>query len=289
MYVSRASPGAGPDPVEVAGGVDRAHVGQDAPAALLALAANSRSFRSRACRAAGVVGTGSTGGRGGWRGGGSGARHRAAALDPPRVERHDVEAVEHVGSEDRQFVGQVVDARSARAARIDDDGPDPLGRDLGRVPGHGDLRVGPRSVVVVERDGHRAALEVTARRPLHGGDRQGRWCGRRGLRRGRVEPGAGHRSARRRRGAAGATAGEEQGQGDRGGQLTGDSRRPGIGRHTGWARCQSAPGAMGPAPAVQPGSVSPTATAASIWARATSSCSAIASSSAMTSSRSVDS
>ena len=82
--------------------------------------ANSRSLVSNACWAAGVVGTGSIRGpddppvapRGG-------ALHRAAPLDPSRIEGDDVEAIEEFGGQDGELVGQVVDAGSARAARID--------------------------------------------------------------------------------------------------------------------------------------------------------------------------
>ena len=114
----------GPDPVEVTGGVDRAHVGQDAAAVLLALGGEALV----------VVEQGLLGGRGGGhrvdelaaraRGRRAGARrvalHRTAPLHPAGVERDDVESIEHLGGEHRQFVGQIVDTRASGASGVDD-------------------------------------------------------------------------------------------------------------------------------------------------------------------------
>ena len=142
MKVSPASPRAARIRSRSRARVDGAHVGEDARRC------TSRTRRRRprrcgssACWAAGVVGTGST-----VRPRVAPARlppraeDRAAALYPPGVERDDVEAIEQLGREHGQLVGEVVDARRPRAAGVDDERPDPFA--TGPRPGAGPRRSG---------------------------------------------------------------------------------------------------------------------------------------------------
>ena len=244
MKVSRSSPRAARIRSRSRAVVDGADGGEDGPAVPLALVGEFPVVAEQ-----GLSGRG--GGRDrvdGWprgsrvrmAGPGGGADDRAAAPDPPGVERDDVEAVEHLGREHRHFVGQIVDARGPGSAGVDDQGPDPLGGHLGRMPGHRDLQGGAALMVVVERDGHRAALQVAARRPLDRHDRQ-RWLGGRhrdqgalvtGHARLRSDPGPGrHRVV--------GAAGDEGDHRDGRGQAADGPGTPRVGRRTGRAPGQS--------------------------------------------------
>ena len=156
--------------------------GRIAPLAFWQLAANCWSWVISAVRAAAPTGTGS----------GSDA---AVVVVPPVLPQvtgslrcvprgskvHDVEVVEHGGCEGAQLVGEVVDARHPRAAWVDHQRSDPLGRYLRRMPLDGDADGGSFRIGVVEGHGDRPALEpCPAGGPL---DRSHRQRGRGGRRR----------------------------------------------------------------------------------------------------------
>ena len=100
------------------------------------------------------------------------AQHGAAALHAPGIEFHDVESSEQSGGEHAQLGGEVVDPGPAGPAGVDDERSDPLRRVGGRMHRQRDLDRAQLGLRVVERHGHGAALQGTARRPMHRGDRR---------------------------------------------------------------------------------------------------------------------
>ena len=84
--------------------------------------------------------------------------HGVAVVRAPRVESHDVEAVEHAGAEEVPRTGSYLHPGAARAARVHEQGPDPPGGVAGRQSQHRDVGGGTGQLVVVQRELHGGAL-----------------------------------------------------------------------------------------------------------------------------------
>ena len=133
MKVSRASPRAARIRSRSRAVSTVPTVGEDGPAVPLALVGEGPVVAEQGLRAAAVVGTGSTGGPAGVvpaLPAPVGAVQVTGLLRPtPRGSNETMsKRSSSSGREHGQLVGEVVDARGPRPARVDDQGPDPLPR-----------------------------------------------------------------------------------------------------------------------------------------------------------------
>ena len=129
------------------------------------------------------------------------AVHRGAGMGAARVPADDVEPAVTPRVELVAALAHQAHPGVARAARVDEDGPDPLLGPAGGVADHRQLDLGARGVGPVQRHGHAGALEpFTAARPV---DSRGGAPGCRGRpgarRRHPVRPGAARARGQRQR------------------------------------------------------------------------------------------